>query len=923
MSRHRHSILRWPALLATIALATATIPGEATAQEQTARLVKDLNTAPLSYGVGITWIAPLGESVVFTRTFPQGGPELWISDGTTHGTLPIRQAPLGPEDWTAINPVSFGEGEDAKVAFYRFDTLEGEFREVWVTDGTDAGTLRVAPSTDKRYIHSLTATTDGVFFIEGYDTAELIFSDGTQAGTRSLNPSAEETPTRFTAPTIAFTSGAWCYFTANTNEIWRSDGTEAGTTKIATFPLTGPGYLSAWAAGTQMFVAFRQSNLDNQRLWSCPLEGGTITHLYPPAGVNSWRLDRATTLGGQFFFLIRDADNAHHLMASDGTVAGTREIPVPIPAGDEFYDLEFTRWHGALYGVVITWSQDTGSASYTLNRIDGTNDELTSLATFNAQVGFYAETAWREQEDFLYFGTTNAENEWELWQTAGTAATTHRTKNIPARHYLRAEQVAGTGTGIYYSALGSANTSGLSLWLQRGKSRAAVRLTRPEKWTASGIPYFWWYPHPYKSLTYDMFEGRLLSFARLSSSTADDHELWSMNPDGSRAKAFWRAPGPMDGNDALFGFWGTTPVGSIFYYSDGHDTRRVYRTNGARGGTRIMKDHSTGPDQGVPYGFAQSGDQVFYSVSTSWGSPDTSLWKTDGTPRGTTKIVAADGTAPRPVLDEKMPSFQGSLYFLAHGPGAGETLQLWRTDGTPAGTIMLKDTWENGTPTELTVAGGKLLFNVSFYRSILWQSDGTAAGTIPVPGAPSFAPENPATRFVDLGNGVVLFQAAKTVTEFPRWWRHDATGTTQVPVTMTGTHFFHDNWDQYHAVLGNKVIYYAYDSENDDSLWITDGTAAGTHRIAAPDPAFPTSATEMLTIGNHVYFSGHDAAHGKELWRTDGTAAGTVLVADICPGNPPFSSSPYGLKFMDGKLYFTAYRNDVGQELFVIDLPQH
>jgi ELWxxDGT repeat protein len=414
-----------------------------------------------------------------------------------------------------------------------------------------------------------------------------------------------------------------------------------------------------------------------------------------------------------------------------------------------------------------------------------------------------------------------------------------------------------------------------------------------------------------------MVDGRLLSFVSLGTSTTDDHELWSMNPDGTRAKSIWKTPGPMDGNDALFGFRGTTPHGAVFYFSDGHGTRQIYRTDGTRRGTRVMSDHSAGPGKGIPYGFAQLGDQVFYSVSST-DAPVTSLWKTNGTPEGTMKIVAADGTAPKPVLSELMPSFQGSLYFLAYGTGG--RLQLWRTDGTPAGTMLLKDEWSGGTPTELTAAGGKLLFKVKFYQSILWQSDGTAAGTVPVPGAPAFIVGDDESRFTDLGNGTVLFQAVSTRGEPPWWWRHDATGTHPLPIPDVEMYFMSSDWDEYHAVLGNKVIYttIGYDGYN---LWVTDGTEAGTHQVNAAGSAFQSAPRSLLTVGNHVYFTGWDAAHGQELWRTDGTEAGTVLVADIEPG--PAGSSPYGLKVMNGKLYFSAYRSDVGTELFVIDLPQH
>lgn len=546
--------LRWPALIATAALtiALAAIPTAAVAQDQphAARLVRDSNTDPLSYGVGIGWVAPLGNSAVFSRSFLNRGPELWISNGTTAGTRPIREAPLGPEAWHTGNAIPFGTGANAKVAFYRISAIEGEYKEVWATDGTDAGTRRVSPSPAIKIVSSLTGTSSGVFFLgdRGSLPPDLFFSDGSQQEARSLNPIGEESTARFTDPSISFTRGAWCYFIANRNEVWRSDGTDAGTTKLATFPITPYGVMSAWAADTQMFVAVRDSNTSTHQVWSCPLDGGSITHAYPPAGEDAWQLLSATTLGEQLYFDARDDEGFVHLMVSDGTEAGTREIPVPVKEDHRIYGISFTRWHGAVYAFVTQWDGELTHPSYTLHRIDGTSDELTSLGDFGSQAGFYSESAWREQQDFLYFLSTNAKGEGDLWQTKGTLATTRKAKGIPARHYLRAEweqYVTASESGIYYAALGSANTSGLSLWFQpHGKSGGAKRLTLPEKWTASGIPSFWWFPYPHQSLTYDMFDGRLMSFVTFGNSISDDRELWSMNPDGSRAKAVWKAPGP-------------------------------------------------------------------------------------------------------------------------------------------------------------------------------------------------------------------------------------------------------------------------------------------------------------------------------------------------------------------------------------------
>ena len=60
--------------------------------------------------------------------------------------------------------------------------------------------------------------------------------------------------------------------------------------------------------------------------------------------------------------------------------------------------------------------------------------------------------------------------------------------------------------------------------------------------------------------------------------------------------------------------------------------------------------------------------------------------------------------------------------------------------------------------------------------------------------------------------------------------------------------------------------------------------------------------------------------HSLELWKSDGTEAGTVLVKDINPGGGGSAGSlPNHLTAVDGTLYFTAFDPDTGIELWKSD----
>ena len=69
--------------------------------------------------------------------------------------------------------------------------------------------------------------------------------------------------------------------------------------------------------------------------------------------------------------------------------------------------------------------------------------------------------------------------------------------------------------------------------------------------------------------------------------------------------------------------------------------------------------------------------------------------------------------------------------------------------------------------------------------------------------------------------------------------------------------------------------------------------------------------------GYYAFFAASDAEHGEELWVTDGTAEGTHMVKDIVPGSG--SSNPSYLGRLNDKVLFSAYTEDAGQETWVSD----
>lgn len=98
-------------------------------------------------------------------------------------------------------------------------------------------------------------------------------------------------------------------------------------------------------------------------------------------------------------------------------------------------------------------------------------------------------------------------------------------------------------------------------------------------------------------------------------------------------------------------------------------------------------------------------------------------------------------------------------------------------------------------------------------------------------------------------------------------------------------------------------------------LWVSEGTAAATHRVSDVALGSHEDYVELMPFDGKLYFVAEDDMAGRELWATDGTT--TALVMDINPGTG--SSNPHLGAVHDGKLFFSADDGVHGAELWAID----
>jgi ELWxxDGT repeat protein len=139
----------------------------------------------------------------------------------------------------------------------------------------------------------------------------------------------------------------------------------------------------------------------------------------------------------------------------------------------------------------------------------------------------------------------------------------------------------------------------------------------------------------------------------------------------------------------------------------------------------LVKDINKATSQSYLNYLTAIGNTIYFA--TDDGVHGYELWRSNGTEAGTSLVKDINPTSESTPSD--LTAVGNTIYFAANdGVYGGE---LWKSDGTTAGTTMVKDIVPTGSSNlaSLTAAGNLLFFTAGLHESNLWKSDGTAAGT--------------------------------------------------------------------------------------------------------------------------------------------------------------------------------------------------
>lgn len=283
-------------------------------------------------------------------------------------------------------------------------------------------------------------------------------------------------------------------------------------------------------------------------------------------------------------------------------------------------------------------------------------------------------------------------------------------------------------------------------------------------------------------------------------------------------------------------------------------------------------------------GYVRMGNLTYFTANDNTHGVE--LWKTDGTSAGTEMVMDIAPGAPSSSPQE-LTVFQGKLYFTVNDQVHGR--ELWVTDGTAPGTQLVIDidAIASSSPDYLTVVGNELLF--SAYNATngdeLWKFDGTTASLVQDLRSGSFGST---PYYLTNVNGTLYFSANNTDAIGRELWKYDSTNGVSLVRNIADLSFESSNPQNLFA-LGGKLYFSAVgpsDNYFGRELYVSDGTSNGTYMVRDINPGVADSSPSYLAdVNGELWFSATTAAAGRELWRSDGTSPNTEIVNDYTPGS--------------------------------------
>ncbi|RXM49910.1 MULTISPECIES: T9SS type A sorting domain-containing protein [unclassified Chryseobacterium] len=817
----------------------------------------------------------LNDHILFPATrFVEEGRELWSFDPVSRKSVLLKDIFPG---------YSIGmSGDHAfmkfnnKVYFVAEQSNNSSNKQIWVTDGTTAGTSKLKDLNFQYSIEASALAGNNIFF---YCNKELwtynIVTDSLQH-LRTFEYMSGNMKMHTMNNALFFVGNDGVHGT----ELWKSDGTVAGTSLLkdivpnASAGSLGVDFNALVFKNKLYFIANLGTGFDGYQLYSTDgTEAGTL----PVKTVGYPQLEGAAN-DNYIVFTGFDAANGLEPWVSDGTAAGTHLLKNLIPGATSSMAMKkFVKFNNKIFFE----SGANGVNSAYGNYIWETDGTEAGTVRYNSN------------NDALIYGTSSDNN--------------HLILTMP-NYYNRYWVVNGnpsqdfeiTGLGMPYKNSFIDLNSKIYLTgntLKHGAELFSLDPVTHETAIASDISRFdSSYPHAFHTLNND-----LLFIAR---DKQYNNQIYKRNKSTQQIEKLsnygseWSVGMGSDVDDNFI------KVGNYLYTPEAS-----YRTDGTAANTISISS----PDitSRVLYTALNDNTLLFAGYNNLVG---TELWKIDNTSNTVSlvKDISTDYMGSLYSVDSKATVLNGFAYFVAKENGK---LGIWKTDATEANTQkVIQFSYQDGTDGDIKIlnaANNKLFFTkqkentpttYSSGQNELWASDGDQASAVLLKSYS--APYSSATiaRETFVFNDKLLYITSG----------YSSSALNSTDGTVAGTQeVFSGNFsgDVKFKKCGNQLF---FTNNNDTQLWRTDGTTVGTSNVSQN----LTSIKEMVCTNNYLYFLNGDS---QKVWKSDGISAHAIDILVTNDDNQLLANENIQKLGTDGeKLVLTITTKEHGNELYEV-----
>ncbi|HSN87545.1 MAG TPA: ELWxxDGT repeat protein, partial [Thermoanaerobaculia bacterium] len=358
----------------------------------------------------------------------------------------------------------------------------------------------------------------------------------------------------------------------------------------------------------------------------------------------------------------------------------------------------------------------------------------------------------------------------------------------------------------------------------------------------------------------------------------------------------------------------TLSNGILYFWAyEGVHGYEPWRSDGTVAGTFLLQDVYPGGLFSIVSGtpFVDVDGTLFFAADD--GVHGAELWKVNASGTGA-ELVADIVPGPERSTPHPWLSKDGELIFTANDGAHGR--ELWKSDGTAAGTQMIRDLHPgdlSSVPDPFSIVrfhyalpDGTFVFGADdgVHGSELWRSDGTDAGTVLVEDIASGADSSSPFNFVPM-NGTIVFAASTPSLGREIWGTNGTEAGTSLFIDATPGPS--DSSPRDLTVAGNQIFFFSGLGASNIGRPLYRADASQGKVLIASEVRVASS------LGSSLLFLTGAVGIGQplQLWKTEGTPAGNVLLKDF-GAQVQFCFQNIDPRALSGAVYFHTCPSDTG-----------